>query len=319
MGFIKDLFGKEPADIKVAEINNLITIKKEEDHFLEYKAPDVLNNPGKLSEWVSAFLNAGGGLIIIGVREDYPNKKDRVKARIFPTRIEFVSKDYTKERLELLIQSHIRASTRPVINIHPIRSDTDPSEAIYLIEIPEADNPPYQASDNRYYRRLNATKYPMMHWEIADFFGKRRKPLLSVDFEITKVDINDPEYSFDLRVLVINKGKGVARYARITASFENVEVIGKIRGSVQRIDELRNNLPSIQWDCVTTVIHPTGVRTRICDMRLKVKQNDKPCEIRYDMIAEDVELVADRFSYGVDVLHKAHELLAKGEHPIFTR
>lgn len=317
MGFIKDLFGKEPPDIKIADINNLITIKKEEDHFLEYKAPDVLNNPGKLSEWTSAFLNAGGGLMIIGIHEDYPNKKDKVKARIFPTRIEFVSKDYTKERMEQLIHSHVRGSTRPVINIHAIRSDADPSEAVYLIEMPEADNPPYQASDDRYYRRLNATKYPMMHWEIADFFGKRRKPLLSANFEITKVDINDSEYSFGLRVFVNNRGKAVAKYARITVSFENVKVVGGIKGRIQRIDELRNNLPSIQWDCADTVIHPTGVESRIFDAQLKVKHNDKPCEIRYNLVAEDMELFTDSLSYGIDDLRNARDLLAKGERLFF--
>ena len=318
MSFVKDLFGKEPPGIKIEDIDILIVNKREEDRFLEYKDPRILNTPEKLSGWVSALLNADGGLIIIGVCEDDPDKKKKVEAKIFPVRKEFVSKKYTKERIEQLIYSNIRSSSRPVINIYPVRDEADTSKAIYLIEIPQGDNPPYQASDGKYYRRLNATKYPMPHSEIADFFGKRRKPALSLILEIMEVNIQKSEYSFTLRVFIHNTGKAVAKYTTVTASFVNLDIINIPKGAAKRINDIRGNLPSLQWDYFDNVIHPTGIRTRIWDIKLKVKDNSKHFAVSYDVVAEDMDLFTDRYSFtSTDVLHKAKEMLAKGESPTF--
>jgi len=317
MSFVKDLFGKEPPDVRVGDIDNLIATKKEENRYLEYKDPRILGTPEKLSEWVSALLNADGGLVIIGVCEDDPNKKEKVEAKIFPVKKEFVSKEYTKERIELLISSNIRSSSRPVINVYPVRDEADTSKAIYLVEILQGDNPPYQAGDGRYYRRLNATKYPMSHSEIADFFGKRRKPVLSLIFEIIKVNIENSKYLFTLRIFISNTGKAVAKYTRVTASFDNLDIINVPKGAAQRIDDIRGNLPSLQWDYFDNVIHPTGLRTRIWDIELKVKDNNKPFTVSYDIVAEDIDLVIDRYIVGTDTLHKANEMLAKGEKPTF--
>jgi hypothetical protein len=320
MSFAKDLFGKEPPDIKIDDIDNLIVNRREEDRFLEYKDPRILGTPEKLSEWASALLNADGGLIIIGVCEDDPNKKEKVEAKIFPVRKEFVGKKYNKERIEQLIYSNIRSSSRPVINIYPVRDEADTSKAIYLIEIPQGDNPPYQASDGKYYRRLNATKYPMPHSEIADFFGKRRKPVLSLTFEIIKINIQDSKYLFTLRVLISNTGKAVAKYTRVTVSFDNLDVINIPKGATKRIDDIRDNLPSLQWDYSDNVIHPAGGKMRIWDIELKVKDNNKTFTVNYDIVAEDMDLLRDRFTFtSTDVLHKASKMLAQGGKPTFIR
>jgi hypothetical protein len=313
MSFVKDLFGKEPTDVRMGDIDNLIATKKEENRYLEYKDPRILGTPEQLSQLVSAFLNADGGLIIIGVCEDDPNKKEKLEAKILPIRKEFVGKEYTKERIELLVSSNIHSSSRPVINVYPVRDEVDVSKAIYLVEIPQGDNPPYQAADGKYYRRLNATKYPMPHSEIADFFGKRRKPVLSLMFEIIKVDIQDSEYLFTVRVFISNTGKAVAKYTSVTASFDNLDIINIPFGRTQRIDDIRGNLPSLQWDYSNNVIHPTGDRMNICGIELKVKDNNKPFSIRYDIVAEDMDLFENRYSFTTEVLHKAREWLAEGK------
>ena len=169
MGAIKDIFGKEELEVGLSDIQNLINQKVEENKMLEYKDPDILAYPKRLSEMVSAFLNAEGGLIIIGVCENKPNEKDRLQARIYPTDIKFVDSKYTKERVEQMIFSNIYCSARPEIRVLPIRDTNDSSKAVFLVEIPQGEDPPYRAVDNRYYRRLNVTKYPLAHYEIADF------------------------------------------------------------------------------------------------------------------------------------------------------
>jgi hypothetical protein len=316
MGFVKDLFGKESPDVKVADIDNLIAAKKEENRYLEYKDPRILGMPEQLSQWVSAFLNADGGLIIIGVCEDDPHKKEKLEAKILPARRAFVGKEYTKERVEQTIYSNIYSSSRPIINVYPVRDESDASKAIYLIEIPQGDNPPYQAADRKYYRRLNATKYPMPHSEVADFFGKRRKPVLSLIFAIIKVNIQDSKYLFTLRVFISNTGKAVAKYTTVTASFDNLDIVKVTKGTTQRIDDIRGDLPSLQWDYFENVIHPTGSRIRICDIELGVKDNSRPFAINYNVVAEDMDLFTDSYTViTTDVLRRASEMLAKGGSP----
>lgn len=78
MGAIREIFGKEPADIELTDIQNLVDNKVEENKMLEYKAPGILSHANDLSQWISSFLNAEGGLIIIGVCEDNPNKKEKL-------------------------------------------------------------------------------------------------------------------------------------------------------------------------------------------------------------------------------------------------
>jgi len=311
MGFIKDLFGKEPRDIGIQDIQALIDNKVEENRHLDYKAPAILKSPHKLSEWVSAFLNAEGGLIIIGVHEDQPEKKDKIYERILPTRIEFVPREYQKERIEQLIYSNIRSDSRAVIGVYPIRDDADLSKAVYLVEVPEGDNPPYQAADDRYYRRLNATKYPMSHREIADFFGRRRRPLLEVTFRFVEVNIQESVQQFTLSVYLRNKGKAVAKYARLVASFENLEII-KTTKAIKRIDSLRGR-PSIQYDNSWGVVHlMPRRREHIADITLKVKDNAKHGIIEYDLLAEDMELVTDQYKFDVNLLLKARERIEQG-------
>lgn len=317
MGFTKDLFGKEPALVTLDDIDSLINTRKEEDRFLEYKDPRILEAPEKLSGWVSAFLNADGGLIILGVCEDDPRKKDKISAKIVPVRREFVTKEYPKERVEQLIFSHIRSSSKPNIVIHPVRDDADPTNAIYMIEIAPGDNPPYQASDDKYYRRLNATKYAMPHSEIADFFGARRKPKLSLRFEMIEVNLQD--LSFTLRAFLRNQGKALAKHARVTASFTNLGIVTIAKGQLQRIDDLRD-VPSIQWDCsMGRVIYHSGRETRIWDMELKVKNGLEPVRIQYDLVAEDMDSFTEKYTIPPTLLQQVHDLIQQGKRPTLLK
>ena len=75
MGIIEDIFTKSPKELTLSDIHKLIDDKREESRTLEYKSPDILKNPTDLSEWVSAFLNADGGLIVLGLCESDPKKK----------------------------------------------------------------------------------------------------------------------------------------------------------------------------------------------------------------------------------------------------
>ena len=137
MGIIEDIFTKPPNEVTLSDIQKLIDERREESRNLEYKSPDILKKPSDLSEWVSAFLNADGGLIVLGLCESDPKKKNNINTKIFPTNMEFVEGNYPKERIEQFIFSNINCSSKPEIRIYPIRDPNDFSRAIYLIDIPQ--------------------------------------------------------------------------------------------------------------------------------------------------------------------------------------
>jgi len=316
MGAIKEILGKDPNEVSISDINKLIEEKREESHTLEYKSPKILNNPDKLSKWVSALLNSDGGLIIIGVTEDNAGKKERIKAKIYPEKIEYVSPEFNKERIDQIVSNNIYSVSRPDIRIYPVRNSEVENETLYLIEVPQGDNPPYQAADGRYYRRLNATKYIMRHSEIADFFGKRRKPRLDLMFKLTKVT-GGISNAFDLQISVTNRGNAIAKNARIIVSFENLKILKIKSGPAHRIDELRNNVATLQWDNPNAVIYPNTKKITadvIWDLqvkpttRIKYGKSVPLGNIVWEAVAEDMDLIE-----GKNILIPVPFVLEKGK------
>ena len=161
MSWVEQVFGKSSSEVTVHDIQRLSDDKVEENQNLEYKAPDILEKPEQLSQWTSAFLNAEGGLIIVGVREDDPNKKQRLNVKIYPVAIEFVAPKFTRERVDQLVYSNIRGDTTPQIAMFPVRNPQ--GESIFLLDVSQGDNPPYQEADGKYYRRRKYTKNDMRH------------------------------------------------------------------------------------------------------------------------------------------------------------
>jgi hypothetical protein len=311
MSASEDIFAKSPDQVGLSDIQKLIDEKREEAHNLEYKSPQILKKSPALSEWISAFLNAGGGVIILGLSESDPSKKNNINAKIYPTKIEFVESDYDKERVEQIIFNNIGCSSKPDIKIYPIRDPNDPSCAVYLIDVPQGDNPPYQAGNKKYYRRLNATKYELSHSEIADFFGRRRKPKLLVTCLVTDPKPLDKmlmrhvakaggvgvvnRSSYKIRIVVKNVGHAIAKHARVILSFEGIDIITITNGPNNRIDALRNGMPTLQWDNVSGVIHagaPGG--DVIWDLQIKLQKRAWGT-IAWEAQAEDMDYMKGRY------------------------
>jgi hypothetical protein len=312
MGAIEDIFTKPANKLGLRDIQKLIDDNREETRNLEYKAPQFAEKGAELSEWVSAFLNADGGLIILGMCESDPNKKNNINAKIYPTKIEYVESRFTKESIEQIIFSNIGCSSKPDIKIYPVRDSNDPLKAIYLIDIPQGDNPPYQAQNKKYYRRLNATKYELPHSEIADFFGRRRKPKLLLTCRVTdpknpnsiamkraiehgSAGVATQRSSYNLQLIVSNIGHAAAKHTRITVSFENIDITKIISGPNNRIDNLRDGLPTLQWDNPIGIIYGDSHGGDVVwDLQVKL-QKDKWGTIAWQARAEEMDYIEDKF------------------------
>lgn len=295
MSFVRMIFGKPAEEVRLSDIQALIDNKVEEGHHLEYKSGQILKKREQLSEWVSAFLNAEGGLIVIGVTEDDHTKKNRLDARIYPEALDYALPGFTRERVEQIIHTNIRGDDVPHIAIYPVRDSG--SDCVYLVDVPQGQAPPYQAADKKYYKRLNFTKCAMEHYEIADFLGRRRKPRLHVDVKITELGTLKDARRFTARFAVWNDGRAAARHVEFSASFGNAQIERRRASFLSRLDNLRG-LPSIQWTKDEGVIHPgANRRTHFGDLRITQQDASRPVTLEWDLVAEDFELTEGRFEF----------------------
>lgn len=307
MGFIEAFFKKNAKAVTKQDVEVFISRKIEENLNLDYKDIRAYHDFDELSKDVSAFANSEGGLILLGISQERVTEKRKI-IKIFPKEITWGNGSLSKEKLEDNLISKIRP--RVDFRIFPIREGNGTTKVIFLIDIPQSATPPHMASDNRYYKRLNFRRVPMEHYEVNNFFGRRRKPLLSLLMRIMNVVIENSEYQFTLRFFLQNKGKAVAKHSRVTASFVNLDII-KLKGNFQRLDYLRG-LPSIQFDEHTSVFYPMRKFASIGDIELKVKNKNDRITITYDLIAEDMELFENKYSFDVNLLQKAKEQIKKG-------
>jgi hypothetical protein len=311
VGYVRRILGKDPGEVSFQDVQALIDNSVPEGANLEYKGAAILGTPEKLSEWTSAFLNAEGGLLIVGVSEDDERKKERISAIIYPGRLNPAEPTFTRERVEQLVYDHVHCDVRPTIQIHAIPVD-EQGRAVYLIDVPEGDNPPYQAADGRYYKRLNCTKYPMRHREIADFLGRRRRPCLHLHAQVVEFEKLEQVWRFTVRLFLSNDGRAAARYLRFSASFGNAEIIAVPHGDASRIDELRRGVPSLQWDKNEGVVHAAaGRRSRFADVQLAQQDPSRPVTMRWNLTAEDFEVLQDTIEFDDEFFQR----LRPGERP----
>lgn len=216
MGYIEEYFHKEIREITDLDVQSFIDQKIQENLTLDYKDFRKYDDPLDLSKHICSFSNSLGGLLILGVSE----------VENFPGSITWGNiKGKSRESLEnkLFSQIYPKISNMRIIPVYQSGSETT---GIYLIEVPQGDNPPYMSGDKKYYKRLNFQKQPMEGYEVADFFGRRKRPLLTLipdhfeyrDFYPDK----GPVFRWDIKIK--NIGKSVSKEQSIIISIENADV-----------------------------------------------------------------------------------------------
>ncbi|MGA2161508.1 MAG: ATP-binding protein [Methanoregula sp.] len=296
MGFIEDYFRK--SELSEADVQDFIAQKNKESLTLDYKRIEKFKD-NDLSEHVSAFANSAGGLIILGVEE-----RDELPVRITWGN----STEYQKESLE----SRLFSTIYPKIDglkIIPIAQTSDPSKRIFLIDIPQGDNPPYMAHDNRYYKRLNFQKQPMEGYEVADCFGRRRRPKLSMNLTDNHFHVNNAEQNYleiQWDIYVKNVGKSIAR--EILCKIESIPAtIVRCTDEFQTIrdDNSKIYVKGIFTDRQKYLIfpHPT-METYLGTVHFKSHINmlESKCKISYELLAENMPIIRGEFDISISVL-----------------
>ena len=204
----------EPSGFSQRMLETFLESAVEEGLNLDYKDIEAAGNPDKLATVISAFANAEGGLLILGVSEKEELDERGHVVRIRPGTITWGAKSLAREKIESMLVSRIR----PWVNglrIHAIRNDAN--EAVFLIDVPQSMRPPHQASDRRYHLRYNFQNLPMDHHQVEDLFFRRLRPVIRPQLEV--MNFEKDTSTITMRIGLANQGSVIGKHVLFFGEF----------------------------------------------------------------------------------------------------
>lgn len=189
--------------IQLDAVRAFVADGREEDLHLDFKnvqdprlGPDDRRN---LAIALSGFANSDGGIVVWGV-DARPNAQGVDCASALR---EIPNAQLCLARLNDLTGQLVSPLVDGVAH-KVIRSAGDQGFCASLI--PASDAGPHQAKgrEDRYYKRSGSAFYRLEHFDIADMFGRRRRPVLTVRL-IRERD------GASLLVAIRNDGRGIAK------------------------------------------------------------------------------------------------------------
>lgn len=154
-----------------------------------------------LAKAVSGFANADGGVIIWGVAESGGERQ--------------LAPFTGLASFEQAVNEQVaRVVSFPVEGVDTKRVSSSGADSGYLLVlVPASDLAPHRsnvASSKHYYRRVGDSFLPMEHYEIADAFGRRRRPYLSVNPGWSKLAGSDGDiHRMEMRFALRNDGRAM--------------------------------------------------------------------------------------------------------------
>ena len=209
MGFIQKFLGNAAeAEISITGLEAFVARGLREGLNLEYKAKDALRSPERVAREVAAFVNSDGGLLILGISEtkERPRGPDKIDWDDDPA--------HTPEWIETVLLNGIHP---PVVGVRILQVRNDKGGAVWLVDAPPSSNPPHMAPDGLYYYRSNFSVLRMEHYQVADAFGKRRRPVLRPTLTASRLDTTGKSAS--LTYGMANEGRALAKWVMIHLKF----------------------------------------------------------------------------------------------------
>lgn len=278
--------------LEVGDVLAFVAEQRREDLTLDFKlAPSNFSNREDrktLAVAISGFANSNGGLIVWGVdaRKDADGIDCAQRGEPLANPGLFMTR----------LVEHAGSATSPIVERVQHRLVEGSGGPFALTLVPESDRGPHMAKlgEDRYYKRSGDGFYKMEHFDIADMFGRRRKPVLTLKLEKERG-------GGSVLVFVQNTGRGMAKAPYLALSLpQNFRASGYGFDGNGRFG-LR---PLGQHDqrCffggdAGAVIH-VGQALGVTRLESTVTTPDGkpvlkgPQTFRYELAAEDVELTA---------------------------
>lgn len=203
------------AALSVEMIDEFIATQQEENLFLDFKmvATNALtqsDDKRNLARALSGFANSSGGLVVWGV--DARKNADGVDCAVRKEPIENLS--LFLSRLNELTGSYVTPHVENVRHRAVVERD---NAGFAITIVPESDRGPHMAKggEDRYFKRSGDSFYRMEHFDVADMFGRRAKPVLNFHTRIIAnrhaVGGSGTSYMGILVLGIANSGRAVAK------------------------------------------------------------------------------------------------------------
>lgn len=181
------MFTKHVSELTYTDIDDLVNIRKErEGYSLDFKVG--FGNPDKskkeLSKDISAFANASGGFLIIGVDKNYL--------------ITGVDRQIQNKEIDEWINQILNSNIEPhAFYFDPkIISIPESDKVIVVIHVPESAKKPHIVTEwNNYYLRINDSSKSANHSQIRDMFELSKRRNDEFDEFVSKRNLFDEDSS----------------------------------------------------------------------------------------------------------------------------
>jgi hypothetical protein len=199
---------------------------------------------------VCGFANADGGVVVIGLRAKPGSDRDD------PDQIQAAEQVPDTNRVKSTVQDLIGKLVEPGVSgvrVEEVRDPAGSKSGFVIVLVPSTEGLPCRSrKDWKFYQRISSGTYPMEYFQIADMFGKRRRPLLDLHIE-EKLIHNKDQFYRTFEIGITNAGRAVAKYPglRFLTPKNGIVVIPGYRGQL--------NLPIRFTDSVDWIIFGGGV------------------------------------------------------------
>jgi len=246
-------------EIDLALLERWVRDGRQEDLHLDFKTLNAgfdKQERKNFARMVSGFANSDGGVVVWGVDCRKVDGIDQAQDLKPVAQVATVLGE---------LQQHTGGATTPMVDgiLHRAIA-TSNGEGFLITFIPASDRAPHMAGlgqDRYYYKRNGAAFYPLEHFDIADMFGKRQRPELSLALRAKVVKSHGDEHRYELFATLENRGRAMARFVKVVIAFPPA-VLGW-PGSTERADPPRNG----RSETVRTALplFPGETMTLACD------------------------------------------------------
>ncbi|MGZ2370616.1 AlbA family DNA-binding domain-containing protein [Ancylomarina sp. YFZ004] len=284
MEFSKIIFNKDIYELTIDDILDFFGTEQEESSILEFKAGKV--EMEDIFREVSAFLNTGGGLLIVGAPFEKKIRRGKNEVKVC---IGDPIPSIRIKNLDNLVRS-ISSNISPA----PIKiraKEVEYKEGnIYILEIPQSFTPPHQVSnEGKYYIRLERDSKPAPHGVVEALFFKRQKPNLQFKINISPSKNN----VLDIRVILSNDSYVTAENINFVL---NIDGVKEVLESSKNQCNLKDNVLNIQSNNHDTIL-VKGIETNI---KLKLEMINKYCRIDCLYFCKDSIALRKKYILNVD-------------------
>ena len=209
--------------IDLDAVHRFVEQRRQEDVKLDFKtlgnnATFEREDRRNLAIAISGFANAEGGIIVWGVRADKDDEGLDAANALAPI-------ENCERALSELRSYASQASSPSVVGVDcKLMHEPNASKGYLVLYVPASEGDPCMAKlgEDRYYKRTGDRFIKMEQYEIADMFGKRRRPLLSLHVDVVPQSSSSGPHGIIHDLLAVvgirNTGRGLARYPYLAFS-----------------------------------------------------------------------------------------------------